>query len=94
MEKVLLILAAGVFAQMGGIGAQDKENGWGKAILAHPLTAILACLMFGVLTVLGLLYLKRFIDRMREVEVIVKTKNIVHKETKALLKEETMKTPL
>lgn len=88
MVKVFLILAVAVFAQMGGFKEQDKNYGWGKAILAHPLTAISACLGFGVLIIIGLAYLKKFIDRMREVEVIVKTKNIIQKETKVLLKEE------
>jgi len=84
---------AGVAAQIGEIEDGGKGYSWAKAILAHPLTAILACVGFGLFIVLGLVYLKRVLDRMREVEVIVKTKNIVKKkESKLLLKEEVAKS--
>lgn len=83
---------AGVAAQIGEIEGGGKGYSWAKAILAHPLTAILACVGFGLFFVLGLAYLKRVLDGMREVEVLVKTKNIVKKENKLLLKEEVTKS--
>ena len=76
-----------VAAQMGEFGDQSKSFSFAQTVLAHPVTAIVACLTFGVLLVAGIIYLKRIIENMREVEVLVKTKNLMTKEKKYLIGE-------
>lgn len=80
-----------VAAQMGEFGDQSKSFSFAQTVLAHPVTAIVACLTFGVLLVVGIIYLKRIIENMREVEVLVKTKNFMAKEQKYLIGEKCEK---
>ena len=69
-------------AQMGELGDDSKRFSVAQTVLAHPVTAIFVCFAFGVFLVVCIFYLKRIIENMSEVEVLVKKNS---KEQKYLL---------
>ena len=66
-------------AQMGELGAQSERYSFAQTVLSYPVTAIIVCLTFGVLFVLGIFYLKKIIENMSEVKVLIKKNNKEHK---------------
>lgn len=56
-----------------------------KSIIAHPLCSILVCLIFSGVGLWFFWYMKRMLDRMKDVEIIAKSKERSTKEKERLI---------
>jgi hypothetical protein len=86
MAFLLFCLFSIVSSQLDEFGAKSRSFSFAQTVLAHPITAIVACLIIGASLLVGLIYLRKIIENMRDVEVLIKPKQD-SKEDKTLLSE-------